>query len=291
MEIRQLKSFLAVCREGSFIDAAWVLGISQPALSRQIKELEKELSTELFIRGNRAKGLELTAAGHLLYQRAQDISALVDKTKADFHAGETELSGILSIGAGESAGFDILAKAAAKLRAQHPNITLHLDSDNASHIYEGIDSGALDFGLTIGTDGPTHYNRLDLEHRDSWGVILPLDHPLAQKPSVTSYDLEEYPLIISRQEVELKGGLIGWLHKPIEEFTIAAQYNLIGNVYSLVRARLGIALALDQLPATDNTVRFVPFSPRIELGLSLIWKSHGRLSPVASAFLEILKEG
>lgn len=290
MEIKQLRGFLAVCSEGSFIDAAWTLGISQPALSRQIKELEKELGVELFIRGNRAKGLELTTQGRQLYRRAIDIAGLVDRTLEDFRAAEESLAGVLSIGAGESAGFDIIARAVTRMRVLHPAVRCHIISANASQIYEGLDNGTLDFGFMLGATNAQRYQNLDVNHSDRWGVIIPANHPLAKKRAIKSKDLEDYPLIISSQEVEQHGGLIGWLHKPIEDFTIAAQYNLIGNVYALIHAGLGIALALENLPNMDPALRFIPCEPRVELRASLMWKSHGSLSPLAVEFLRILRE-
>ena len=98
MEIRVLQYFLTIAREQSISGAAEFLHITQPTLSRQMKELEEELGKQLFIRGNRK--ITLTDDGMLLRKRAEEIIQLVEKTESEMNADTTEFSGDIYIGGG-----------------------------------------------------------------------------------------------------------------------------------------------------------------------------------------------
>ena len=88
MELRILRNFIAVVEEEGVSAAADALRISQPALSRQIKDLEDEVGATLFVRGNRSRSLELTEKGRLMYRRAQEIVELADRTQKEMTADE-----------------------------------------------------------------------------------------------------------------------------------------------------------------------------------------------------------
>ena len=100
MEIRVLRYFLETAREGNMTRAAKRLFVSQPTMSKQLKELEKELVTKLFFRSNYS--IHLTEAGMLLRERAEDILSLGDKTEAEFKSLEEINSGDIYVGAPES---------------------------------------------------------------------------------------------------------------------------------------------------------------------------------------------
>ena len=113
MEIRVLKYFLAVAREQNISAAAESLFLSQPTLSRQLKELEEELGKQLFIRGSRK--ITLTEEGLLLRKRAEEIVELLDKTEQELSRSDEQVSGEIYIGAGETDGLRLIAKAAKEL--------------------------------------------------------------------------------------------------------------------------------------------------------------------------------
>ena len=102
MEFRVLQYFLAVAREETISGAADFLHITQPTLSRQMKELEDELGKQLFIRGNRQ--ITLTEDGMLLRKRAEEIVDLVKKTEAEITLSDEIIAGEVHIGAGETDG-------------------------------------------------------------------------------------------------------------------------------------------------------------------------------------------
>lgn len=114
MEIRVLRYFLAVAREETISGAAEALHVTQPTLSRQLMDLEKELGKKLLIRGNRK--ITLTEEGVFFRKRAQEIIELVDKTANDFHADDDFISGSVHIGGGETDAMRLIAGAVKKWR-------------------------------------------------------------------------------------------------------------------------------------------------------------------------------
>ncbi len=119
MELRELKYFLAVAREQSISKAASSLFVTQPNLSRQMQNLEKEVGQRLFIRGTRK--ITLTEAGRLLYKRAEEIIELYNKTETELNKPITDMRGDIYIGGGESYVMGLIAKAAHEVQKDYPN--------------------------------------------------------------------------------------------------------------------------------------------------------------------------
>ena len=147
MEIRTLRYFLAVAREGSITRAANFLHLTQPTLSRQMQDLEEELGRPLLIR--KSHRVDLTPEGVLLRKRAEEIVSMVDKTEAEFTALEDTVSGDVYIGSGETRALCPIAKVIRQMRADSPGIRYHLYSGNAQDVTERLDKGLLDFGIVI----------------------------------------------------------------------------------------------------------------------------------------------
>ena len=124
MDIRSLQYFITVAEELNITKAAEKLHMSQPPLSTQIKGLETELGTQLFIRGKRR--LKLTESGQLLYRRAKEILSLTDKTKSEIHSMGEGMRGTISIGLVEGMAPDIAAEWFAGFLSMHPNIMFRI---------------------------------------------------------------------------------------------------------------------------------------------------------------------
>ena len=154
MEIRTLQYFLAVAREQNMTGAANMLHITQPTLSRQMADLEKELGKQLFIRTNRST--LLTEEGIRLRQRAEEIVSLVQQTKAEISDDQPELTGCIRIGAGETPVMHFLTDTFAKLQRKHPGITCELFTGNADTVEEKLSRGLIDFALFIEQIGRAH---------------------------------------------------------------------------------------------------------------------------------------
>ena len=142
MEYRVLKYFLTVAREENITHAAEILHISQPALSRQLMQLEEELGAQLFTRGQR--NITLTDAGILLRRRAQEIIDLTEKTEQEFRNGESDLTGTVAIGSGEAESMRTMANMMRQFSELYPKVKFDLYSNNSDFIKERLDKGLLD---------------------------------------------------------------------------------------------------------------------------------------------------
>ncbi len=293
MEIRVLRYFLAVARERNITGAANYLHLTQPTLSRQIHDLEKELGQQLLIR--KSHRVELTPEGVLLRKRAEEIIAMVDKTEAEFASMEDTVSGDIYIGSGETQAIRQIAELIKDLGEACPNIHYHLHSGNAEDVTERLDKGLLDFGILIQPADLTKYDYLDLPARDRWGVIMRKDSPLAEKEAIEKNELLEIPLLCSRQVVgsrHSENKFAEWFGTDYEKLNIVATYNLMYNAAILVEAGVGYALTLDKLANTseDSVLCFRPLRPELESGLNVVWKKYQVFSPAAELFLKTLKE-
>ena len=247
MEIRVLQYFLAIAREQSIIRAAESLHLSQPTLSTQIKNMEEELGKQLLIRGTKgSRKVTLTEEGMILRKRAEEILDLVKKTEHEITCSDNVVIGDVYIGAGETDGMRLLAKAAGNLKKLYPGIHYHISSGNAVFVKEQLDKGLIDFGMIFGTPDTNKYEALKLPSKDIWGVLMRKDSPLAEKESISPEDLWNQPLLISQQET--KGGRISqWMKRSLSELDIIMTYNLLFNASLLVEEGLGYAICLDRI--------------------------------------------
>lgn len=289
MELRVLRYFLAVSREESISGAAESLHVSQPTLSRQLMDMEEDLGTKLFIRGNRK--ISLTEEGMFLRKRAQEIVDLVDKTESAFNTSDEMVSGDVYIGGGETDAMRIIAKTVCKLRKEFPHIHYHLFSGNADDVTERLDRGLLDFGIFIEPADIKKYDFLRLPATDTWGLLMRKDSPLAEKEYIAPYDLNGLPLICSRQTL-VRNEISGWLGDDFEKLNVIASYNLIYNAALMVDEGVGYALCLDKLVNTYNLSHlcFKPLAPKIEAGLDIVWKKYQVFSRAAQIFLNAVQQ-
>lgn len=291
MELRVLQYFLAVAREQNISAAAESLHLSQPTLSTQLKALEEELGKQLLIRGTKgSRKVLLTEDGMILRKRAEEILSLVKRTENEISRSDEAVVGDVYIGTGETDTVRLFARAAKQLQAQCPDIHYHLSSGNAEYVLEYLDRGLIDFGLLFGTVDTQKYDAIPLPIRDTWGVLMRRDSPLAGKEAVTPEDLWDKPLIISRQRGDDQY-LAQWMKKEFSSLHIVATYNLIFNASLLVDEGLGYALGLDKLINTDgSSLCFRPLSPTLEASACIVWKKYQIFSRPARVFLDCLQK-
>ena len=293
MEIRVLRYFLAIAREGSITNAANYLHVTQPTLSRQIKELEEEVGQKLFIRGSH--NMKLTQEGFILRKRAEEIVSMVDKTEAEFRSMESTVAGDIYIGGGETRAISYIADVVRELREEYPDIKYHLHSGNEADVTERLDRGLIDFGILVQPADLTKYDCLHLPAEDTWGVVMRKDSPLAEKPSITRQDLRELPLILSRQAIagrKEENEFINWFGSDFDKLNIVTTFNLMYNAAIMVEAGIGYAVGIDGITNTDvnSSLCFRPLEPRMTAGLDVIWKKYQVFTPAAELFLQRLQE-
>lgn len=287
MELRVLRYFLSVAREGNITRAAERLFVTQPTLSKQLRELEEELGCRLFERGARA--IALTEEGRLLRVRAEEILGLAERARAEIAEREA-LGGELAIAAGETPAMRILARAARMLRAEHPALRLTLHSGNAEDVADRLARGLADFGLLLEPCDLARYAFLRLPWHDEWGLLLRKDHPLAAKAAIAPADLRGLPLLTSRQ-ARVDAEFTGWLGHPLGALSLVGTYNLIHNAALLVEEGLGCAFALAHLADVSpaSPLAFRPLTPALRAGAVLVWERDRHPSRAAQAFLATLR--
>lgn len=293
MELRVLRYFLAVAREGSVTGAANVLHVTQPTLSRQLKDLEGELGTRLFVRHSHS--VSLTPDGMRLRKRAEEVVDMIEKTEAEFAVKEKNVGGDIHIGAGETRVMRHVAEIISDIRDEHPNVHIRLHSGNLEDVTERLDKGLLDFGVLIQPADLSRYDYVNLPEKDVWGVLTRRDSSLATRPAITRQDLLEEPLILSRQAIRrtsAKNEFIEWFKDDFEKLNVVATFNLVYNATVLAENGIGHVVTIGGLADTseNSNLCFRLLEPRLETGLNIVWKKHQVFSPAAEVFLQKIQE-
>ena len=286
MEFRVLKYFLMVAREENITKAAALLHMTQPTLSRQLRQLEEELGVKLFRRGKHS--IRLTEDGLLLKRRAQELVALSDKTVQELSHKDDVLSGEIAIGCGETKSMLFLAEHIKHFQKQYPLVQFHLYSATADDIKERIEKGILDIGLLTDPVDVGKYAFLRMPQNEHWGVLMPSDADLAQKNEICPEDLREIPLIMAKRE-SVQQELASWFGDAYDHLHIAATYNLIVNAATMAKCGVGMVLCLDFGATLFENLRFVPLSPTLETGSVLVWKKNQMLHPATAQFLTCIR--
>lgn len=287
MNIRVLRYFIEIVREGNISSAAHRLHISQPALSRQIMELETTLGVTLFERGHRQ--IKLTQEGYYLYERAQEITALMDKTTYHLQSNSV-VSGTLDIGAGESSALMPLMDVLAQILRYYPEVRVNLTSGDSTAIRQQVGQGSLEFGVVMGHENLLNYNSLTLPAQNRWGILMRRTEPLAAKPVITPGDLLGLSLLTSVQS-RVQDTFRDWAGDLINQYNFVGNYNLLYNAELLVKAGAGMALAYDGIANLyDQDLVFRPLAPALTDANILIWNKDHQLPNVAQLFLKLLRE-
>lgn len=288
MDIRVLRYFLTVVREENISRAADILFITQPTLSRQLQELEKELDTKLFIRGKNK--ITLTDSGMLLRRRAEELVELVDKTEREFLCKEKSLSGTISIGCGETLAVKVLSEIIAAFSKEYPEVCFELYTGAADYIKEKIDHGLLDVGLLLEPIEIEKYEYTRLKQTERWGIVFRSDHPLCEKDVVTVDDIKDIPLIFPRR-VGSQSVLRGWFGDEFDNLHIVATGNLVANSARLVLQGVGSVITIEgSIDMYENPeLCFRPFQPELESTSVLVWKKYQPVGQAVSKFVEFLK--
>ena len=288
MELRVLEYYLTIVREGNITKAANALHITQPTLSRQIQQLEEELNVVLFSRGKQS--IELTDAGRLLKHRAEELLTLANKTKLDVSADKVLFNGEIAIGCAECKGMQVLADSIDTFHLSYPEATYDLHNGNADQIEERLENGLLDLALVLEPIDLEKYEYIRIDGAERWGIVLSVEHALAQKEQITQEDLVGEKLIRSKRR-NMQSAIVNWMGKLAPKIDYIGASNLIGNASILVQKGIGHAFVIEgavtnyQHPA----VTFRPLAPELATTAVLVWKKHQKFNPTVAKFIEHLQ--
>ena len=290
MELRTLRYFLAVAREENMTEAANVLHVTQPTLSRQIADLERELGVTLFDRTNRA--CVLTGDGMRLRQRAEEIISLVERAEAELSDDAGELSGVIRIGAGETQAMRFVLQAFAQIHRENPGVTVELYTGNADAVEERLERGLLDFALLIEPVNLEKYEWLRMPGVDRVGVAVSAESEWARLEEAAPADIARMPLLLSSRTSNKAVDLAAWSQGElaVENLNVVGRFDLLGNAAHLVRTGEACAMGIDHLLQLEGSdLRFIPLTPPLSISSFLVWKKYRLRSRACEEFIRRLE--
>ena len=252
MELRHLRYFLAVAEEGNFTRAAAKLGIGQPPLSQQIRDLEREVGAALFHRV--PHGAELTAAGAAFLGEAKASLAAAEKAKLAAQSANRGETGRLSLGFTASSAFNpVVSTTIRRFRARWPDVRLALTEMNTLALMQKLEGGELDAAfMRPSLDDPAGV-RLRRLPDEPMVIALPASHPLARRSKLPLAALADEPFILFPRLVGLSlyDDVVLACRKAGFELTVAQEAPQISSVVNLVAAELGVSI----VPASISQIR------------------------------------
>lgn len=167
----------------------------------------------------------------------------------------------------------MLAKIMKKFSDKYPLIQFQLYNEMADNIKERMDKGLLDVGLLLEPVDTSKYDFVRLPQKETWGVLMRKDHPLAGRESITPQEMAQFPLILPLRE-KVRENILNWLGKEERELKIPLGYTLLSNAVLMVEAGMGCAFCLDGALAIHSSpdLTFIPLIPEHTTRSVLLWK-------------------
>ena len=289
LDIRVLKYFLAVEKAGNMTQAARDLHITQPTLSRQIMDMEKNLGTELFLR--KRGHLTLSDSGFLFQQRAKEIVAIADKARQEIAEQKSYVGGTVSVACVESSASLLLPEAISAFGREYPLVKYELYSADGDDIREKLDRGSVDLGILIEPVETAKYDFVRLPFCERWGIAMRKDAPLARREVLMTEDMQGLPLIVPRRSIVVEE-IAKWLGVEAERLNIVASHNLPTNGLLLVRQGIGYLICVQgslSIRPTES-ICFIPLAPERMTQHVLAWKKNRVFGTATTKFLQFLRE-
>lgn len=265
-----------------------MLHITQPTLSRQLSQLEKEIGVKLFHRG--ARKITLTNEGVLLRRRAEEILQLMDKTERELVEQEEQIEGKISIGCGELAAVQLLAELFESFSQKYSHVNYDIFTATADLVKEQMDQGLIDVGLLLEPIDIEKYDFIRLDTREKWGVLMRPDAELAKKESVTARDLSELPLILPRR-LNVQSELSSWFGDYYADLHVLFTSNLNTNGAIMVKNGLAYSMIIEGAVTflDPSKLTFRPLFPELTAASVFAWKRQQPFSLATTKFIEHAK--
>lgn len=279
MNFRVLKAFLVVSRFGNITRASEFLHISQPALSRQIAELEAELDTRLFERTSRR--LTLTANGLLFESRARELVKIYEEIRDELRQAENEYTGLIRFGCVESSVVEFVIDVFTELMQHYPHLTFELYAADGDDIREALDHGNLDMGILLEPVEAAKYESIPLPWSDRWGIVASENSPEAKLENISIQQLSDMRLILPRRWI-VQDEIASWMGIAREHLNVLMYHNLPTLPIRFVQKGIGAVLCVEGSygvrPAAGT--RFLPLSPEQRAGHRLVRRRNIKPSKV-----------
>lgn len=285
MDLRLLRYFLTVAKEQSFTKAAEQLHITQPTLSRQLAAFEEELGVSLFNRTGRS--ITLTDEGILLKRRALEMLDLEARTLEELKGTEEVIDGTVTVGCGEFAAVETLAKICESYRKKYPLVQIAIHTATADTISEMMKKGLIDIGMFMEPVDTKDLDYIRIIGSDKWIVGMRPDDPLAKKERITKEDLFGKPLILP-ERTGVQSELANWFGKDFHKVRIAFTSNLGTNGGLMAAHGLGYAVSIAGAAKYWRKDLLIqrPLSPEIVSNTVIAWRRNIPNSHAVNKFIE-----
>ena len=289
MNLRTLRAFVEVVRQGGFSQAAQVVSLTQSSVSKAVKSLEDELGTPLFNRAGHK--VELTAAGEIAYRRAlvllserSDMLAEINEL-LDLKRGRLRI-GLPPVGCGV-----LFAAMFATYRKRYPQVDIELIEHGSKRLQECLEAGEVDLAaLLIPMDEAFDYQAV---RNEPLIVVLPAGHALSRRKRIDFTDLADSPFILFEAGFALNAKIMAACERKGVVPRVTARSGQIDFIVDLVAADLGVAFLPRMLAHKHQHagIALVPLDePHTDWHIALAWRANAHLPPAAKAWLELARE-
>ena len=292
MELRHLRYFVAVAEMENVSRAALKLHVSQPALSRQIRDLEDEIGFCLLERT--AKSVRLTEAGRAFLNDARELLRQADEAVKKARAIASEEPTELHIGYSPTPFAEVLPKILRAFQRAMPNVHVRLHDWNNKTILDGVRDGRLQLGLIV---PPTKASSLhDLRYEELFHervcVAVAPQHPFARRRAIPLTEVAAEPLVgLTREDYPNYYDLLSITFSKVKQKPcVIEEHDSMFGIMSAVEAGTGVAVVVDFGYSFGNRVKFLHLTPEpkpISVGIA---GPKGQLSPAAKKFWQCAKE-
>lgn len=289
MELRAIRAFVEVVRQGGFSNAAKTVFATQSTVSKAVKQLEEELGIELLDRiGHRSR---LTAAGEIVYRHGTAMLAQGHEMQVELEELRGLKRGVFRLGFPLIGSTTLFAGVFSAFRQKYPNVDLQLVEHGGKRLEELLLAGELDLAASLLPVSEEAFEWQEVR-REPMDLLVSADHPLAQRTTVSFRDLAEFPLVLYAQGFALNPIILEACRSNGFSPQIAVQSGQVEFIIELVAANLGVAL-LPRLIANQRPhphTRLIPIDqPAVFWHMALIWRRGGYLPPAARAWLELTR--
>lgn len=289
MNLRTLRVFVEVVRQGGFSQAAQVVSLTQSSVSKAVRTLEDELGTPLLNRiGHKS---ELTAAGEIAYRRALVLLAERNDLIAEINELRDLKGGTLRIGLPPVGCGVLFAEMFTTYRSRYPMVNIELIEHGSKKLRECLEAGEVDLAaLLIPTDETFAYQE---ERNEPLVVMLPSAHSLSRRKRMDFSDLADSPFILFEEGFALNALIMAACDRRGIVPRVTARSGQIDFIADLVAAGLGVAFLPRMLAQKHKHagIALVPLDePDTDWNIALAWRAGAHLPPAATAWLDLAKE-
>ncbi|PSF11925.1 hypothetical protein C7H09_05045 [Marinobacter fuscus] len=291
IDLRQLNTFLTVADTGSFSRASEKLFIAQPALSRQIRMLEDALSVEVFVRHGR--GVVLTAAGELLYERARLLLQSLERTQADVTAIAGEVTGQVTLGLLPTVTHAFSGTIIEQYRKRFPQVHLAVKSAMSGTLQQMVTQHRLNLAITY-----NHSNHKNLRYKplleERLYLISPANSKVSKRSEITLTEVIDLPLVMPEEKHGLRVAMEKEAAERKKTINLALEVSAWPMLTDMVRRGLGYTIlssaAVHDMVQRKELVAIPIVDPEIKRTLSIVTPTDLPASVATTKLAEIVMQ-